>query len=98
VLNVSGRLPSIPDPEPALPGLDQRAHDALCDLYAYVLVRDAEWRVVTQELALIEKIDAHRERRLTLVRRERELGQELESLRATIAELRRDIDPHGFYL
>lgn len=98
MLIVSGRLPSGPDPEPALPGLDQRVHDALCDLYAYVLVLDAEWRRVTHHLAVIEQIDAHHGRRLTFLRRERELRQEIDSLRAMIVELRRDVDPHGFYL
>ena len=98
MLVVSGRLPGIPDPEPALPGLERRVHDALCDLHAYVLVLDAEWRRVTHHLEVIEQIDAHHEQRLTLVRRERELSQELDSLRAMIAELRRAVDPNGFYL
>jgi hypothetical protein len=98
VLVVSGRLPSVPDPWPAPPSLDQGVHDALCDLHAYVLVLDAEWRRVTQHVAAIEESDADDGRRQTLVRRERELSQELDSLRAMIADLRREVDPYGFYL
>jgi hypothetical protein len=95
---VPDRLHSVPDPQPALSGLDPRVHDALCDLYAYVLVLDAEWRRVTHQLAVIAEIDPRHARRLTLVRRERELSQELDSLRDMIADLRRHVDPHGFYL
>lgn len=73
-------------------------HNALCDLHAYVLVLDAEWRRVTVHLDVLAEIGAPAAERRELVRRESELRQELDSLREMIATLRRDVDPDGRYL
>jgi hypothetical protein len=94
---VSRHLRSLPDP-PLTPRLDSRVHDALCNLYAYVLVLDSEWREVTVHLQVLAEIAAAAPERRELVRRENDLRQELHSLRAMIARLRRDLDPEGVYL
>ena len=69
-----------------VPSLNPRLHDALADLYAYVLFFDAERQRLgepTGELARFGSGD-----RFEVERRRTELTEELEALRTTIAALR----------
>lgn len=74
--------------------LDPRVHDALSDLYAHVLVLDAEWRRLDARLA--DPGDARvRSERAVEERRHAELTATLAGLRAKIDALRRKADPGG---
>ncbi len=74
--------------------LDPRVHDALSDLYAHVLVLDAEWRKLDARLAHPDGARLRSERAVA-ERRHAELIGVLAGLRGKIDALRREADPEG---
>ena len=76
-------------------GGDSRIWDAVTDLYTYVLVLDAEWRQLGEQLAALSGDGAALPERSTLERRHREIEEELEALRGAIAMLRAHADDAG---
>jgi hypothetical protein len=87
-----------PDDGRSVPGVDPRMHDALTDLYAYMLALDAERQRLGERVVELARSDAASPARVQLERRRTETREELEALRATIAALRAHADPTGNYL
>jgi hypothetical protein len=96
VLGNNGRRISVP--APAVRGLDRWIHDVLSDLYAYVLVLDAERHRLAARLEVLRDSGVAPPERVELERRHCELTEELDALRATIGKLREYADPDGQYL
>jgi hypothetical protein len=80
-----------------LPVLDPRVHDALSDLYAHVLVLDAERQRVDARLAAGWDTGSSSERAV-LERRRAELTDKLKLLRHEVDRLRGEADPDGTLL
>lgn len=89
---------SVPDSPPTLFGIDWRIHHAVCDLYAYVLVLDAESRRLTCQLDVLVEIGAPARHQTELACRLRKLDEEIASLRDAIVRFREIVDPEGIYL
>jgi hypothetical protein len=80
-----------------LPVLDPRVHDALSDLYAHILVLDAERQRVDARLAAGCDAGSSSDRAV-LERRRAELTDKLELLRRDVDRLRGEADPEGTFL
>ena len=77
----------------SLPGLDPRMHDALSDLHAYVLALDAERERLGDRVTELTKLVS--QEGVELTRRQAEVTEELDALRATLVALRACADPVG---
>lgn len=75
--------------------VDARIWDALTDFYTYVLVLDAEWRQLGQQLDTPGGGTSVSPDRAGLERRHHEITEELDALRDAIAMLRQHADAGG---
>jgi hypothetical protein len=80
------------------PQLIAAVHDALSDLYAQLLVLDAELRRTCAHAELVDGLSVDPDERDRIKRRCRELRTERDALRGKIDELRAKADPEGRYL
>jgi hypothetical protein len=81
---------------PTLPTLDPGVHDALSTLYARIMLCQAQWQALCQELDMCRACSAAE--RAGREHRRAELGHELTALREKVDRIRREADPAGTFL
>jgi hypothetical protein len=81
---------------PTLPTLDPGVHDALSTLYARIMLCQAQWQALCQELDTCRACSAAQ--RAGREHRRAELARELTALRGQVDRVRREADPAGTFL